>query len=265
MNAIAMAALVPYLLGAFLARPPADGRDEGGSAWWWAGAAAVAGHVLFHALVWRQLHGVDLHFHAALSLVGVAMALVVIAAARAAETRLLARIVFPIAAAVLLLYALAGDRTASPGAQAWQITLHAAFALLAFASLSIAALVAIIVFIQERALRAHRPASVLSAFPPLATMERLLFQLIGAGFALLSATLLTGVVFVEDLFAQHLAHKTVLSIAAWLVFGMLLAGRWRWGWRGRRAVRFTLAGMGLLLLAFVGTKFVLEIVLQRTA
>ena len=106
---------------------------------------------------------------------------------------------------------------------------------------------------------------MLSAFPPLAVMERLLFQLIGAGFALLSATLLTGVVFVEDLFAQHLAHKTVLSIAAWVVFGMLLAGRWRWGWRGRRAVRLTLAGMGLLLLAFVGTKFVLEIVLQRTA
>ncbi len=264
MSLLPYAALLLYLFGARLARPVPDG-SPGPNAWRWLGALGVAVHVVFNALVWRQLHGVDLHFFAALSLVGVAMALVVLATARAAETRLLARIVLPIAAVALLVYALAGDPRPSPAAQAWQITLHAALALLAFASLSIAALVAVVVLIQERALRAHRPAAVLNAFPPLAVMERFLFQLIGAGFALLTATLLTGVVFVQNLFAQHLAHKTVLSLAAWLVFGMLLAGRWRWGWRGRRAVRLTLAGMGLLLLAFVGSKFVLEIVLQRTA
>ena len=78
-------------------------------------------------------------------------------------------------------------------------------------------------------------------------------------------TLLSGVLFVDNLFAQHLVHKTVLSIAAWIVFGVLLFGRWRWGWRGRRAVRLTLAGMVVLLFAFFGSKFVLELVLKRVA
>jgi ABC-type uncharacterized transport system permease subunit len=92
-----------------------------------------------------------------------------------------------------------------------------------------------------------------------------MFRLIGAGFVLLTLTLLSGVLFVDNLFAQHLVHKTVLSIAAWVVFGVLLFGRWRWGWRGRRAVRLTLAGMVILLLAFFGSKFVLEVLLHRTA
>jgi len=88
---------------------------------------------------------------------------------------------------------------------------------------------------------------------------------IAAGFVLLSLTLLTGILFVDNLFAQHLAHKTVLSILAWVVFGALLYGRRAWGWRGRRAVNLTLAGMAILLLAFFGSKFVLELVLHRTA
>ena len=112
-------------------------------------------------------------------------------------------------------------------------------------------------------MRARRLGDWMLGFPPLVLVERLLFQLIAVGFALLTATLLTGVLFVEDLFAQHLVHKTVLSIAAWLVFGTLLLGRWRRGWRGRRAVNLTLAGMALLVLGFVGSKFVLELVLQR--
>jgi len=82
---------------------------------------------------------------------------------------------------------------------------------------------------------------------------------------LLTFTLLTGALFVDDLFGQHLIHKTVLSIVAWLVFGALLFGRWRYGWRGRRAVNLTLVGMGVLLLAFFGTKAVLELILHRTA
>ena len=90
-----------------------------------------------------------------------------------------------------------------------------------------------------------------------------MFRLIGAGFALLTLTLVTGALFVENLFAQHLAHKTALSVAAWLVFGTLLYGRWRYGWRGRRAVRLTLIGMSVLVLAFFGSKFVLELILRR--
>ena len=89
----------------------------------------------------------------------------------------------------------------------------------------------------------------------------MLFRTILAGFALLTLVLLTGVLFVEDLLAQHLVHKTVLSVLSWLLFGGLLLGRWRYGWRGIRAVHWTLAAMALLLLAFFGSKFVLELVL----
>ena len=83
-------------------------------------------------------------------------------------------------------------------------------------------------------------------------------------FVLLSATLLTGVLFVEDLLAQHLWHKTVLSVLSWLVLGALLLGRWRYGWRGGRAIRLVLVSMALLALAFFGTQFVLQMVLHRT-
>jgi ABC-type uncharacterized transport system permease subunit len=146
----------------------------------------------------------------------------------------------------------------------WQIKLHVAFALLAFSVLSIAAVLAILLAIQERALRRSQFKHWLRALPPLTLAESMLFRMIAAGFALLTLTLLTGVLFVDNLFGQHLVHKTVLSIIAWAIFGALLLGRWRYGWRGGRAVNLTLLGMGTLFLAFIGTKFVLELVLHRT-
>ena len=98
----------------------------------------------------------------------------------------------------------------------------------------------------------------------LEVLEGLLFQLIAAGFILLTVSLGSGMIFINDLFAQHLAHKTILSIVAWLVFGTLLWGRRFRGWRGRVAVRMTLAGILLLLLSYFGTKLVLEVLLERS-
>ena len=94
-------------------------------------------------------------------------------------------------------------------------------------------------------------------------MERLLFQLIGLAFFVLSLALLSGMVFVEHLFAQHLVHKTVLSMTAWVIFVVLLIGRYRFGWRGRTAVRLTLIGTGFLILAYFGSKWVLEVLLDE--
>ena len=99
--------------------------------------------------------------------------------------------------------------------------------------------------------------------PPMQSAEDWLFQLIAAGFFVLSMALLSGLVFVDDLFAQHLAHKTVLSILAWAIFGGLLLGRRRWGWRGRQAVRWVLSGYLAFVLAYFGSKLVLEHVLGR--
>jgi ABC-type uncharacterized transport system permease subunit len=173
-------------------------------------------------------------------------------------------IVFPLTAILLGVDAFLAPPT-MPQPMDWQIKLHVTFALLAFGVLSIAAALALLLAMQERALRHRQFGALLRALPPLTLTETLLFRLIGAGFVLLSLTLLSGILFVDDLFGQHLIHKTALSIAAWLVFGLLLFGRRQYGWRGRRAVNLTLAGMAFLLLAFFGSKFVLELILHRTA
>jgi len=228
------------------------------------GMTLAAGAVFAHAWVLFSVHrgGVDLHFFAALSLVGACIAALCVLVNLARAVATLGVIVFPLTALLLGVDVFAAPSTA-PQPMDWQIKLHVVFALLGFSVLCIAALFAIFLWLQERALRLHRFGGIGAALPPLTLTEALMFQLIGAGFALLTLALVSGILFVDNLFAQHLIHKTVLSIAAWTVFGVLLFGRWRYGWRGRRAVRMTLAGMGLLVLAYFGSRFVLELVLKR--
>lgn len=229
-------------------------------------ALAAAAAILHAGLALGFDHGgPSLHFFAALSLVGVGVAAITLMVNLFRPVAALGVVVFPLAALLLCLDAFAPSPLPAESLE-WQITLHVAIALIAYSLLSIAALLAILLSLQERALRSHRVDSgLLRALPPLTLTESLLFRLIAAGFVMLTLTLVTGVLFVDDLFAQHLVHKSVLSIASWLVFGLLLYGRWRWGWRGPRAVRLTLMGMAVLLLAFFGTKFVLELVLHRTS
>ena len=115
------------------------------------------------------------------------------------------------------------------------------------------------------------PEPVVSELIDLLTLERLTFRFVTVGFILLSATLLAGWFFAETLYGPtgtgpgwQWDHKTVFSILSWLTFAVLLLGRARFGWRGRKAVRFLYAGSGLLLLAYVGSRFVLEVILGRT-
>lgn len=142
---------------------------------------------------------------------------------------------------------------------------HLTIAFIAYSLLTVAALHALLMAVAERHL--HRKSSwmKLPGFPPLIAMEKLLFQIITLGFVLLTLTLISGVAFSEKLFQRALMfnHKTVFTILAWLIFAALLAGRHFQGWRGRTAVRWTFAGFGALLLAYVGSKFVLEILLHR--
>jgi ABC-type uncharacterized transport system permease subunit len=101
---------------------------------------------------------------------------------------------------------------------------------------------------------------------PLLTLERLTYRFVGAGFVLLTATLVVGMLFGEVVYghAWRWDHKTVFSVLSWLTFAVLLTGRVGFGWRGKRAATFLYAGSGLLLLAYVGSRFVMEIVLGRT-
>lgn len=232
--------------------------------WLLPAGAGVILHALTHWLGWWSTGSTDLHFFAALSLVGLGMAGLTLLAGINGRMRALCVVVFPLAAALQLAYAMKGHAR-QPEPLDWRLLLHAWLALLAYATLALAALLAVFLWAQERALRRREFHPWLRALPPLTELEALLFRTITVGFVLLTATLLTGVLFVDDLLAQHLMHKTVLSVLSWLVFGILLLGRWRRGWRGTTAVRLTLMAMALLVLAFFGSKFVLELVLHRGA
>jgi ABC-type uncharacterized transport system permease subunit len=133
----------------------------------------------------------------------------------------------------------------------------------AAALLFAAAVTATMLVLLDRRLRSRRISNLPSVLPPIDVLETVLFRLIGAGFALLTLALVTGFAFVTNLFEQHLVHKTVLSLMAWVLFAILLFGRVRYGWRGRSAVRFTLWGFGILVLAYFGSKFVLEDIFGR--
>jgi ABC-type uncharacterized transport system permease subunit len=147
---------------------------------------------------------------------------------------------------------------------------HVAVAVLAYSTLTIAAFHAVLMALQEARLhtRGAKPGflgGAIDQLPALLTMEKLLFRMIAIGFVLLSLTVLSGIVFSEQLFGKALRwdHKNVFALLSWLLFAALLAGRrWR-GWRGKTALRFTLAGFATLALAYVGSRFVFEVVLHR--
>ncbi|NII10200.1 cytochrome c biogenesis protein CcsA [Oleiagrimonas sp. C23AA] len=254
-------AIVLYLAAAgALARPLLSGRKPlSGTA---LSMATVA--VLLHIGVLLGMHrgALDLHFFAALSLVACVVAAMTLLMNMSRPVAGLGVIVFPLTALLLAVDSFLAPPT-HPMPMDWQIKLHVTVALLAFGVLSIAAVLAILLAVQERALRRSNFGPWLRALPPLTMTEGLLFRLIHAGFTLLTLTLVTGIVFVHNLFGQNLLQKTVLSVIAWLVFGALLWGRWKHGWRGRRAVNLTLTGMAVLVLAFFGSKFVLEMIMHR--
>lgn len=176
----------------------------------------------------------------------------------------LAIALLPAAALALSLDALLPSTRPVVHLSSFGIGVHVLTSLLAYSLFTLAALEALWLAVADKQLRQRRPGWVMSWLPSLSRMERLLFRLLGVGFVLLSVSLLSGAWYVSDLFAQHLMHKTILSVAAWLVFGLLLLGRAIGGWRGRTAVRFTFGGFGLLVLAYFGTKIVLELILHRT-
>lgn len=156
-----------------------------------------------------------------------------------------------------------GRTYAETTAAGWQLTAHILLSMGAAALLFAAAVTALLLVFLDRRLRTRRIADLPSVLPPLDALEKVMFRLIGTGFVLLTLSLFTGFVFVTNLFAQHLFQKTVLSLIAWIIFGVLLVGRIRFGWRGRSAVGWTLSGFGMLALAYFGAKFVLEDVLGR--
>ncbi|WP_048308738.1 inner membrane protein YpjD [Halomonas sp. PR-M31] len=223
------------------------------------GLLAIACHGVVVALSLSDADMLDLGLSTSASLISWLIAVLLLAVSVIKPVLSAAAALFPLAAlSILLMIGLPATNqqaNASPG-----ILLHILTSVLAFSLFTIAAVLALLLARQNQALRRHRTRGIVQVLPPLATMERLLFEFIWAGMLLLTASLISGMVFIDNMFAQHLVHKTVLSFAAWIIFALLLIGHYMLGWRGIRAARWTLGGCALLLLAYFGSKFALHIV-----
>jgi ABC-type uncharacterized transport system permease subunit len=138
---------------------------------------------------------------------------------------------------------------------------HIMISVIAYSLIMLGAVQAILLAYQDHAIRSHHPGGFIRYLPPIHDMETLLFQFLGFGFVLLSGSLITGFFYLEDIFAQHQAHKTIFSLIAWLILGTLLFGRFQFGWRGRTAVRWTLSAFALLMIGFFGSKLVYQFII----
>ncbi len=227
------------------------------------GWAAVLLHFGYTAIISLQQSGLDYGFFNIGSTISSIIALLLLLASLNAPIEKLGIAIFPLAVLMLTLAMMFPEHEHSPHHSGWPMTAHIFTSIIAFSLLNIAALQAVFLAVHERQLRKHPPRKIILTLPPLQTMEALLFQMITAGVVFLTISLITGFIFVDNLFAQHLAHKTVLSILAWMIFSALLYGRLRYGWRGQTAIKWTLSGFFLLLLAYFGSKLVLELILNR--
>ncbi|RMQ40050.1 Cytochrome C assembly protein [Pseudomonas cichorii] len=222
--------------------------------------------VIAHAIgLYSQLAnpaGMGLDFFNAASLIAVSViALTLIATTRIPVENLLV-LLFPLGMTTVLLAQYAPSGTVQPIIEEPGILSHILLSILAYGMFTIAVFQALLVLVQDHQLKHKHPSGLIKNFPPLQTMESLLFGFLWAGWTLLSMSLISGWLFVENLFAQHLVHKTLLACLAWIVFSVLLWGRNHLGWRGHKAIRWTLGGFCLLMLAYFGSKLVREFILH---
>jgi ABC-type uncharacterized transport system permease subunit len=207
--------------------------------------------------------GFNLSIGNAAAMIGLELALIALISALDPAMRGMAGGMLLLAGATTMLMGAPGD--AGTGVTlAWQVRAHVLIALLSYGLLTVGAIVALFALIQERRLHAARIAPVNQLFAPLETTEKLLIGVTAAGFAGLTLAIASGLSFVNDLLEQHLAHKFALSLLAWIIFGILLAGRFFAGWRGKRAVKLYLWGFATLCLAYFGSRFILEEVFNRS-
>ena len=264
---LSLAAICFYLLAAFsLARTLFQidevARHRFRSHFFICGYAAL---VLHAVILYQNIEisgGLNLGFYNALSLMSGTVSLIIMLAALSRPLENLAVAIFPVTAIALVFEIIFRSSRILPDSAPPGMLIHVLLSVCAYSLLTLAAFQSVLLALQDRQISLKRPASIMQ-LPPMQIMEDLLIKIITLGFFMLSLSLATGLMFVHDIFAQHLAHKTVLSILAWFIFGTLLWGRWTRGWRGKTAIRWTLGGFAALMLAYFGSKLVLELILKR--
>jgi len=220
--------------------------------------------ILVHAVVLNQTiygpAGLNLGFFVAFSLICWLISIQILLSSIFHRVESLGIAVFPVSGLASLISSMGYSEHLITTGNAF-IQGHILVSVIAYSLIMLSACHATLLAYQDHLIRSHHPGGFIRFLPPLHEMEILLFQLLSFGFIALSASLITGFVFLEDIFAQHLVHKTVLSIVGWFILGTLLFGRFKFGWRGKTAIRWTLSSFGFLMVAFFGSKLVLEFIL----
>jgi ABC-type uncharacterized transport system permease subunit len=259
-----LAAAAFYLIGALtqiksLARTTAVPRRR----LLWLTTPAVVLHALTAFLVLRQPDGINIGMLSVASLIGLTLVLFVYVGSLWQPLENLFVMVLPLGA-----LSVAGSITSTgpiiPRADFGDgLLAHVLISLLAYTALAMAAGQSIILALQERSLRQKSSIGFVKLLPPLQTMETLLFQLLWVGLITLTLSIGSGFMFLTDMFAQSVVSHTILASASWVIFAVLLAGRYAFGWRSTLATRATLVGFTLLVFAYFGSKFVIEILLGK--
>lgn len=222
--------------------------------------------LLLHALTTINViytpAGIDLGLFSTGALVTLVMTAFVLLASLRLPVHNLFVLVFP-AGALGVIGSLIGESTFTPRqAMSSELLVHVLLSVTAYSILFMAACQSVLLAFQEHYLRARHGLSFIRLLPPLETMETLLFSMLWTGLIILTVSIASGFAFLEDMFAQRVAHHTVLSSLSWVLYATLLTGHKVLGWRGTTAVRWTLIAFLLLVLGYFGSKFVIEILLD---
>ena len=229
----------------------------------WLTGPGVLLHALTTYLVLHQPNGINLGILSIASLIGFTLVLFVYVGSLWQPLENLFVMVLPLGALTVATSTLSSGPIVSSTEFGDGLLAHVLISILAYTVLAMAAGQSIILAFQEHSLRQKSAIGFARVLPPLQTMETLLFQLLWVGLVTLTLSIGSGFLFLTDMFAQSVVSHTILASASWVIFAGLLAGRYAFGWRSTVATRATLVGYTLLLFAYFGSKFVIEIVLGR--
>ncbi len=260
----ASAAILLYLTAAALqCREVLQQRDKLLPAAAWTALLAMLCHGMSLTQTAMLGEGYSLGFFQASSLIFLLVGIATLLSLKRRPLQNLLVILLPLAALTVALAAITPTTRTKATDFDIGLLMHIVISALAYAVLTIAALQALALALLDSRLKHHRTTGLVRMLPPLQLMETMLFELIWLGVILLTFSIGSGFLFLEDMFEQRLAHKTILTVAAWVTFSTLLWGRHIRGWRSKTAVRWTLGGFIVLMLGFFGSKFVLELVLGQ--
>jgi len=262
-TAISIIAAISYGLGSFFQRQNLTSEHIDRRRVMASGVIAVLTHLAVIVQITLLPEGLDFGFFKVASLVSWVIVVTVMISSWKKPLDNLFLYMFPLALICLLASNFIPSSYEPQGDYTTGVALHIMLGILSVSVITIAAVQALLISFLDKLLRQKKSFSLVSHLPALETMESLLFEMMWMGLALLTGVLVTGVLFMDDFFGQHLSHKTALSSISWVVFIVLLWGRHQLGWRGKTANRWILTGFTFLLLAYFGSKFVLEIILDR--